>query len=82
MSPRQTLLSMGMNENDIDNHYSDLYVKVNEISKKFVEGYKFKSNVTTFICQRSKVLWYDIPFADHEYTEKRLQTLRQVFPNR
>ena len=82
MTPRQTLLSMGMKETEIDNHYSDLYVKVNEISRKFVEGYEFKSNVKTFICQRSKELWYDIPFADHEYTEERLKVLRETYPNR
>lgn len=52
-----------MKENEIDHHESDLYLKVNENSKKLVGEYDFKENVTTFIDEIDNELWYDIPFA-------------------
>lgn len=52
-----------MKENEIDHHESDLYLKVNENSKKLVEEYYFKVNVTTFVDQINNELWFDIPFA-------------------
>lgn len=52
-----------MKENEIDHHESDLYLKVNENSKKLIEEYDFKENVTTFIDEIDDELWYDIPFA-------------------
>lgn len=62
MTIKQELLSLGMKENEIDNHESDLYVLVNEISKEWLNTYEFKSNVTTFIDEIDHVLWYEIPF--------------------
>lgn len=54
----------------IDNHYSDLYLKVTEQSKKLVEQYDFKSNVTMFSSQTEPFgLWFDIPFAYVPYWE-------------
>lgn len=62
MSIKQELLSLGMKENEIDNHESDLYVLKNETSTKWVNGYEFKNNVTTFISQIDNKIWYEIPF--------------------
>lgn len=55
----------------MDNWTSDLYVLKNEISTKFVESYEFKVNVTTFISEIEKNVWYDIPFAYSEYHNKK-----------
>lgn len=54
-----------MDAKDIDHHSfgSDLYLRVNDISKKLVEEYEFKQNVKTFKDNIDHVLWYDIPFA-------------------
>ena len=64
---KEILLEMGMEENEIDNHCSDLYVKKNDISTSFVNEYEFKQNVTTFRDQIEGQIWYDIPFAYSEY---------------
>ena len=52
-----------MKPEDIDHHESDLYLRVNNISKNLVAKYDFKSNVEVFIDQIDHVPWYDIPFA-------------------
>lgn len=52
-----------MDPRDIDHHCSDLYLRVNDISRKLVSEYEYKNNVTTFIDQIDHVLWYEIPFA-------------------
>lgn len=71
MTTKERLIQLGMKENEIDSHCSDLYVKVNSISKKFVESeYQFPKNVTTFIDNIDHVRWYDIPFAYEEYYTK------------
>lgn len=67
MTDREKLLAMGMNENNISNHCSDLYVKKNEISDKFVSEYEFKQNVEKFTSCIDNEVWYDIPFAYVEY---------------
>lgn len=54
----------------MDHHESDLYVPVTSETKKVVDTYKFRSNVTTFICQIDKKPWYDIPFAYTPFWEK------------
>jgi hypothetical protein len=73
MTNRETLLSMGMETEELDNHYSDLYVLKNDISTKFVNGLCVdqKRNVTTFVSQIDKKVWYDMPFMYEEYYEKR-----------
>lgn len=49
---------------DIDYHETDLYLRVNEQSKKLVSEYDFKNIVETFISNiPPHVLWFDIPFA-------------------
>ena len=64
---REILLDAGMKKEELDNHCDDLYVKVNEISKKIINNYEFKNNVTTFTDDIEHKLWYDIPFAYPEY---------------
>lgn len=52
-----------MREKDIDHYNSDLYLRVNSISKKLIQEYNFKENVETFVDEIDHELWYDIPFA-------------------
>ena len=47
----------------IDNHCTDLYFPVTEETKKVVNSYIYKRNVTTFKSQIDGTLWFDIPFA-------------------
>lgn len=56
-----------MSLKDIDTHESDLYLRVNEISKKLIAAYDFKNLVNTFIDNIDGVLWYDIPFCNYDY---------------
>ena len=73
MSIKNELLKIGIPAADIDHHESDLYVKITPLSKKWLETYQFKGNVTTF---RSNIephdLWYDVPFGymDEDYAER------------
>lgn len=61
-------------EDQIDNHYSDLYVLISPESTALIQKYEFKSNVKTF---RSNAgphkgkMWFDIPFAFQPYWDKR-----------
>lgn len=54
---------MKMSEKDIDHYNSDLYLRINSISKKLIQEYNFKENVETFVDEIDHELWYDIPFA-------------------
>lgn len=56
---------------EYSNHESDLYVPVNEITKKIVEEYQFRGNVSTFVSNIDGKLWYDIPFAYLPYWDKK-----------
>lgn len=78
MTPRETLLSLGMKPEEIGNHYSDLYVLKNDISTRFVETYKYRNNVKPFIRNIDHKIWYDIPFAYVEYTNERVELLRKL----
>ena len=55
----------------IDNHYSDLYVRITNETSKIIEKYGFKNNVTRFRSNLTGQMWYDIPFAFDPYWEKR-----------
>ena len=48
---------------DIASHETDLYVPVNDTTRKIISEYKFRSIVTTFKNQIDGKQWYDIPFA-------------------
>jgi hypothetical protein len=56
---------------ELDHHESDLYAKVNPTSRKIVEAYKFRGNVTVFSNQIDGSPWYDIPFAYRPWWEAR-----------
>lgn len=64
---KEILINAGIKESEIDNHCSDLYVKVTEISKKVIDSYEYKQNVTTFTDEIEHKLWYDVAFAYPEY---------------
>jgi hypothetical protein len=53
------------------NHYSDLYIPVNDVTKEIINRYEFKQNVTRFINQVEGGEWYDIPFAYTPYHERK-----------
>lgn len=63
MTIKDELLKVGMKENEIGTHCSDLHVLKNDISTNWVNNYQFKMNVTTFKSQIDNLIWYDIPFA-------------------
>jgi hypothetical protein len=48
---------------ETDHHESDLYVPVNATTRKVLEAYEYRENVTVFASQIDGKLWYDIPFA-------------------
>ena len=58
----------------LDSHYSDLYAEKTPESKKIIDKYEFKKNVTTFINQKNNKVWYDIPFANQDWWDKRIDT--------
>lgn len=59
---KEILINAGIKESEIDNYCSDLYVKVTDISKKVINSYEYKQQVTTFTDNIEHKLWYDIPF--------------------
>jgi hypothetical protein len=57
---------------------SDLYVPVNDVTRPLIAAYRFRTNVTTFISQIEKTLWYDIPFAYEPWWEARTRNTESV----
>lgn len=55
----------------IENHESDLYVPVTEDTRRLVNSYPFHDQVTTFIHQVHRTLWYDIPFSYEPWWKAR-----------
>lgn len=73
MTIKEKLLALGMKEEELDSHYSDLYVLKNEISSKFVKDYEFKQSVTTFVSNIDGKVWYEIPFvASNEVSTRNI----------
>ena len=69
MSIYQEMKDLGV---EIDHHESDLYVPVTDETRKIVNDYEFKGNVTTFVSLvEPNVVWYDIPFAYEPWWEAR-----------
>ena len=60
-----------MNENEIDNHNSDLYLKKTVVSDALISEYGFKENVKTFKDNINGEIWYDIPFEYEPWWSKR-----------
>ena len=55
-------------EKDIDTHESDLYIRHSyEVEEWLRKYYPFWNNITTFISDIDKDLWYDIPFANEHW---------------
>ncbi len=54
-----------MNPEDIDHHESDLYLRVNDISRDIVGRMENKSLVSTFTDNIEDKLWYELPFLYH-----------------
>lgn len=50
---------------------SDLFLKVTPISTALVAAYDFSHLVTKFIDQIDHELWYEIPFGNTDWWEKR-----------
>lgn len=71
MTIKEQLIALGIPESEIDHHSSDLYVLKTPLSEKFVAGYQFKQNVTTFVSQIDRKTWYDIPFGYPEHYRNR-----------
>lgn len=65
-----------MNDDEMSNHQSDLYVLKNGNSTPIVEQYKkeFPVCVTTFISNIDRKIWYDIAFAYQPYWNKRIKS--------
>lgn len=53
------------------NHYSDLYVPINDVTRPIVAEWPYRSLVKAFVNQVEGGVWYDIPFAFDPYWEKR-----------
>lgn len=51
----------------VGNHASDLYIRVTEESRQWINRYEWKKSVTTFIDNIDKQACYDVPFAHQPY---------------
>lgn len=50
---------------------SDLYLKVTPVSTELIGQYDFKENVTRFLDNIDHVPWYEIPFGNTDWWERR-----------
>jgi hypothetical protein len=50
---------------------SDLYLKVTPISTELIAQYDFEENVTKFLDNIDHEPWYEIPFGDTDWWERR-----------
>lgn len=50
---------------------SDLFLKVTSVSKELVKQYVFREQVKVFIDDIEHKPWYEIPFANTDWWEKR-----------
>jgi hypothetical protein len=55
----------------LDGGQSDLYAEKTPVSEKILEGYQWRENVRTFHSQTDGKVWYDIPFANKDFWDKR-----------
>lgn len=62
---------LGLKDEDFGYHESDLYVVATpEVRAYLKANYKYWSNCTTFKCQVTGRMMFDIPFANSEFWEK------------
>ena len=59
---------------EIKAHESDLYIPVNDTTKKLVDRYEFKCNVIVF--HSHGTMWYEIPFAYTPFWENRQKIIK------
>ena len=52
---------------ELDHHYSDLYAKDCEITRKILADYAWKKNSKMFKSNIDGEMWWDIPFAYTPY---------------
>jgi len=73
----------GIPPEEIDHHYSDLYVKVSLKSKRILEEYQKECKVrvfaSTFKANDGTGLWYDIAFAYDPFWEAAALRGRQLY---
>ena len=50
---------------------SDLYLKVTPVSTELIEQYDWKCNVTKFLDNIDHEPWYELPFANTDWWERR-----------
>ena len=73
----KTLLHLArqqMKPEEIDDMHetgSDLYLKVTPVSTALIRQYDFKKNVTKFRDNINHEPWYEIPFGNTDWWEKR-----------
>jgi len=58
-----------------DNHCSDLYIPANDETRKLLDEYEYKCNVTTFTSNIDGKRWFDIPFAYEPYWKRAEKTV-------
>ena len=59
---KQALIQLGVQSDNIDTHYSDLYVLRSPRVLEFLDSNNI--NYKPFICQRTKEIWLEIPFGN------------------
>lgn len=62
MNIKVELMKLGIHEDNLDNHYSDLYVRRSPKVLDFLNDHKIKYKA--FICQRTNEIWLEIPFGN------------------
>jgi len=51
---------------EFDHHYSDLYIPMNDTTRKILDNYEYAMLATTFKDAITGKIWYDIPFGYYE----------------
>jgi len=61
-----------LTDEHFDTHESDLYVKANLDIKEWLKAnYEHYENISQFVSQIDETLWFEIPFANTEFWEKK-----------
>lgn len=79
----QCFLDGGIPPEEIDHHYSDLYVKVSFKSKRILEEYQKKSGIRCFAeifkANDGSGYWYDIAFAYDPFWIEAAKKGREIY---
>ena len=60
---------------EVDNHNSDLYIKVSGKARALINNYEYKNSVTTFNSSDGSGLWFEVPFAFEPFWENAERTV-------